>query len=231
MTKSKALSIIAAAPNPAMAAQLHQCVITAGAISAASAILCGQQLAADQKALKSSSITFDQWFDKHEKSLGFSRRTAFKYIGAFKDTKAKLLKTGNKATLALLEAAPHNLSKEDREKLLKAVGKCIGSQTLSDIYLEAGIVKNVHKAPLRIGGGDSSSDEPATERDLDKEAQELLDTIGERSLSLKKTYQIGKKQFLILHRAPKPRVKTLLDILKNDLRVVVEIYNAMEESK
>lgn len=159
---SKALTVISSnVPSPDMAAKLHQCVINAGAISAASAVLCGLELLAVKKALKPTGVGFLQWFEKNASHLGFSKSTKDNYMKAAVETKAKLLKTGGKATLALLEAAPASLSKADREKLLNSVRKCIGVQTLMEIYLEAGIVKSSHKSPKPLlGNGENSSPGP-----------------------------------------------------------------------
>ena len=230
MTKSKAL-VLANAPDPVVVAQWHQYVIDAGAISAASAIICGKELLAVQKSLKGTSVTYDQWLEKHQATLGFSRSTSFNYINAYKDTKSKLLKTADKATLALLESDARRLSAADRKKLFNAVRKCIGGQSLIDIYLEAGIVRNVHKQPLRLKNGDGAGDEGDDSNPVDpvKEAvDEQLELFGQRSNLLHRKTKVGREDILVVSRWPKAKITTAISIIKRDLTMLVKLQQGMK---
>jgi len=243
MTTSKALvvssppaaSAASTGPDPSMAAQLHQCVLSAGAISAASAIVCGLQLESDQKALKearkksASTCTFDEWLESNEASLGFKRRTAFKYLGAAKETKAKLLKSGDKATLRLLECAPASLMPDARAKLLQAVQKCIGVTTLMDIYLEAGIVKQPHGASLKNRdqstnhGGDKPPGLTVAEK-IDFQ----MELFGRYSLSLDETVTEHGTKILLISKWTRPRLDEAIRIAKHNLTLLVKVRGAVK---
>jgi hypothetical protein len=163
-----------------MAAQLHQCVISAGAISAASAVLCGLELIAVKKELKKTQVlAFLDWFEGNQDNLGFSIRTKDNYMRAAEETKAKLLKQGDKSILTILDCAPSSMTEYARKKLLESVRKCISGKSLIDIYIEAGIVKAEHKAPRRSEDGklalDVSTEEaPAKTRSDETIIQEQL---------------------------------------------------------
>ena len=198
-------------------------------MGAANAVLCGFQLQADQKAVKESGGTFEQWLEKNEKHLGFSRRTAFRYLDVARDQKSKLLKSRNKAVLALLDRAPSSLSKHEAETLIAAVTKSVNGQSLRDLLEDLRIARAQHHAPRRIGGAGEAEAAPATRiTPIEEEVEEQLELFGQRSLALNKTYTLGNKKVHYIAHWPKPKIKTAIQVLENDLRTLREIEGAMK---
>ena len=222
--EQKPLAVITE-PNPKMAADLHQCVLAAGAISAASAIVCGLELHAVKRDLKKSQVLgFLEWFEKHKGVLGFSESTRKNYMNAAEDTKAKLLKSGDKATLRLLECAPASLTPESRAKLLKAVQKCIGVTTLMDIYLEAGIVKHPHGSRLGNSKPGESTPGEAAEPTPDLLIQDELFTPLDRVFEYwHSPIKVGAKSKVPLwQHIEKPKLREYVGKLKQMIEVVEE---------
>ena len=143
MSKSKPLAL--PAPDP-MARHIlhlrafHQSSLMAGFQSIAAAIFTGLELLATQADLKKcNSCTFEDWMEKHECELGFSRRTAFHYTKLAKGMKARV---GD--VEPLLSFAPSDLKPEQQKRLLKAVHKSVDGETLNELYQDFGIIKKKH---------------------------------------------------------------------------------------
>ena len=200
-------------------------------MAAGYAILCGLELLAVQKQLKSASgCTFEQWLSNHQEALGFSRRTVFKYTCLAEHAKAKLQ---DKSTLLLMDSAPGSLTTGAREKLLSALHKSVDGQSLTELYEELGIARRrkppVNENPANNG---AATRKPAdTELIIQDELFGRLDEAGRMIEWWGKPVKIGKAMVPVWQTMTEAQKADMEKRLELSLRQTKEMLDQLREAR
>jgi hypothetical protein len=108
------------------------------------AILCGKEIAEAQDNIPHGG--FVEWLTERTE---VSQRTAYRYLDLFRGFRPKLTKFTSVA--GLLELPVGEWSAAEAEKFEKAVAKASDGQTLTQLYMDLGVVKGQSK----LRGGDT----------------------------------------------------------------------------
>lgn len=135
--------------------RLHQIVLTSAAQMAVAAAKAGLEFKALKKDVGHGA--WEEYFAQHFDGQGITLRTAQNYMRLADGLKSKALKNATGVSfLKLLDTAPSELSKDNQEKLTKAVAKMTDGASLTDLYKEMGIVKKAQGSGAK--GGNTHDD-------------------------------------------------------------------------
>jgi hypothetical protein len=119
--------------------RLHRMAMLHANQSVAAAILAGAELNRVKASLKEkpNQLGFLEWFERHSADLGFSKSTKDNYM----NIAAKVRKALPADIAPLLDLPSDELKPEQERRLMLALAKQIGASTLTELYLDYGIVK------------------------------------------------------------------------------------------
>jgi hypothetical protein len=158
----------------------HRCAHTAAAQATGYAILCGLELQKIRVELSKPGKRTDLNLTAHvrggweswvETNCEFSIDTALRYIAVANGVKGRLAQvTASRALLGCIDCQPSAMNETQRGKLLQAVGKVTEGETLRQLYLDFGIIKDngTHclTAHDRAKGGKTTNDQKLSDEDL-----------------------------------------------------------------
>jgi len=155
-------------PRAARVREYHHLAMVSANQAVAAAIFAGLELRAVQSDLKKSATggTFDDWLDKHQETLCFSRRTAFRYTGLADKIKNKLLAKRDPSLDRLLSLAPSEMTAPQAKLLLQTLHKSVDGESLTALYQDFGIVKLPRLNNAKPKGGDTRSAQSAPTPEL-----------------------------------------------------------------
>jgi hypothetical protein len=249
--KSKSLSVspssaLCAKPSPDPAwldksvgklREYHGIAMNAANQAVAAAIFAGLELKAVQKNLRNCHsgskdsagklLNFEEWLSANEQLLGFSVRTAFRYLKLADGIKSKLKDQAPELD-RLLSFAPSQMSATQAKALLQALHKSVDGESLNDLYLDFGIVKPTRRFPHNSNPANNGSDHEGSTVTVEEKVQMQLDLFGQYSLSLDQTISEGGAKILLISKWPKPRLDEAIKIAKRNLTLLVKVRGAIK---
>ena len=153
----------------ASALHFHQLANASAAQMAVAAAKAGMELKAIKKDVGHGG--WEEYFNLHLGKHGMNLRTAQRYMALADGLKGKALKNDSGTFLELLETAPSELKPADQEKLTKAVSKMTDGATLTELYMDMGIVKKPQGSGAK--GGNTRKDKDEADETGPKTAEEL----------------------------------------------------------
>jgi len=230
MSKSKALSIVPSFDvNIAHIRDYHRLAMNSAAQTTCAAAMVGLELQKVKVALKKNDtgVVFGKWLEDHESDIGFTTRTAQRYMALAENLKSKLLKSQDNSVIALIGKAPSDLNDRQVKTLLLAIHKSVDGQSLSELYEDFGITRATPKLRNPNPANNGSDDPPPPVTTAEK-VQMQLDLFGSFSLSLDETVDEGGTKILLISKWPKPRLDEAIRIAKRNLQLLVKVRGAVK---
>lgn len=196
--------------SPELAIRYHHAAQAAAAQAAHLAVLCGLELRRLQHQIQADA----PWKEWVRQNLPFSYETARNYQRIAEGIKGRALATAqDPASMALLDLAPSQVTGKDREKLVQTVSKATDGKSLSQLYLDFGILKGDSRTNLRRGGATHHSGRKTEEQ---IEAEDAEATISDLMSSVSKWLAAG--QHRLLDRTALQRLDQLLVSCREEIK-------------
>ena len=146
----------------------HHAALATAAQAAMHAVLAGLELLAAQEEVEHGG-----WLAWVEANCECTARTSQKYMLLADRVKGRMVAGGEGGRL-LLEAAPSDLTAEDRDRLLSSVAGFVDGATLTELYLDYGIIKGRTLTPVPKPGSRPGNGKVTEERREELANKDLL---------------------------------------------------------